>query len=138
MKAKYLIICMLCAVFTMMAAEANFEYLTAKSDGRVVVVEWRPSVEKGVLRYEVERSSSDQGWRSVASQDSRGPMYTYKFVDEDALMRGDKQAITRTVYSYRLKVIGNDYSVTYTNPVNVAHSVSGIRRTWGMIKEMFR
>jgi hypothetical protein len=42
------------------------------------------------------------------------------------------------MYSYRIKVIAFDNSVSYSNIVSVSHSVSGIRRTWGMIKEMFR
>jgi hypothetical protein len=37
-----------------------------------------------------------------------------------------------------LRAIGYDNSSSVSNSVSVAHSISGIRRTWGMIKEMFR
>jgi hypothetical protein len=39
---------------------------------------------------------------------------------------------------YRLKLVRPDKSFTYSNSVSVTHSVSSIKRTWGMIKEMFR
>ena len=96
------------------------------------------SAEKGIHHYEVERASGDQLYRNIATIDARGQMYSYRFVDEDALMKGDKQQIVGNVYSYRLRAIGYDNSSSVSNSVSVAHSISGIRRTWGMIKEMFR
>lgn len=129
---------LLCTVFVVYAAETAFDFFTAKSDGKVIAIEWRASVEKGIRSYEIERASSDQVYRTVTTMDPKGSQYTYRFVDEDALMKGDQQRIAARVYSYRLKMVAYDNSVTYSNSVSVAHSVSGIRRTWGMIKEMFR
>ena len=138
MKNLLYIILSSCIIYTAYAAETALEYLTAKSDGKVIIIEWRASAEKGIHHYEVERASGDQLYRHIATIDARGQMYSYRFVDEDALMKGDKQQIVGNVYSYRLRAIGYDNSSSVSNSVSVAHSISGIRRTWGMIKEMFR
>lgn len=130
---------MVLASMSIIAAEISFDHMTAKSDGKVITVEWRPSIEKGVRSYELERSSTGDGFRSIANIEPKGAQTTYRFVDENALMKGgNNERILGKMYSYRIKVIAFDNSVSYSNIVSVSHSVSGIRRTWGMIKEMFR
>ena len=130
---------MVLASMSIIAAEISFDHMTAKSDGKVITVEWRPSIEKGVRSYELERSSTGDGFRSIANIEPKGAQTTYRFVDENALMKGgNNERILGKMYSYRIKVIAFDNSVSYSNIVSVSHSVTGIRRTWGMIKEMFR
>jgi len=130
---------MVLASMSIIAAEISFDHMTAKSDGKVITIEWRPSIEKGVRSYELERSSTGDGFRSIANIEPKGAQTTYRFVDENALMKGgNNERILGKMYSYRIKVIAFDNSVSYSNIVSVSHSVSGIRRTWGMIKEMFR
>lgn len=135
---KYILITLLTTI-TVFAAEITFDHMSAKSDGKVIVIEWRPSIEKGVKYYELERSSGIEGFRSIAELEPKGAQFTYRFIDENALMKGgNNEKILGKVYSYRVKVIATDNAISYSNIVNVSHSVSGIRRTWGMIKEMFR
>lgn len=124
---------------SIIAAEITFDLMTAKSDGKVITIEWRPGIEKGVRGYELERSSSGEGFRSIAMIEPKGAQNTYRYIDENALMKGgNNERILGKVYSYRVKVIAYDNSISYSNIASVSHSVSGIRRTWGMIKEMFR
>ncbi|MEY3689940.1 MAG: hypothetical protein RIT37_1502 [Bacteroidota bacterium] len=124
---------------TIFAAEISFDHMSAKSDGKVITIEWRPGLEKGIRLYELERNSGSEGFRSIAELEPKGAQFTYRFIDENALMKGgNNERILGKVYSYRVKVIAYDNSISYSNIVNVSHSVSGIRRTWGMIKEMFR
>ena len=137
-KLRYIFF-MLITTMTIFAAEISFDHMSAKSDGKVIVIEWRPSIEKGVRLYELERTSGSEGFRPIAELEPRGAQFTYRFIDENALMKGgNNEKILGKVYSYRVKVIAYDNSISYSNIVNVSHSVSGIRRTWGMIKEMFR
>ncbi|MFZ9760649.1 MAG: hypothetical protein ACO323_03125 [Candidatus Kapaibacteriota bacterium] len=127
------------ATMSIIAAEVTFDQMTAKSDGKVITIEWRPSIEKGIRSYELERSSSGEGFRSIAIIEPKGAQSTYRYIDENALMKGgNNERILGKIYSYRIKVIAYDNSASYSNIVSVSHSVSGIRRTWGMIKEMFR
>jgi hypothetical protein len=135
---KYIAIVFL-ATMSIIAAEVTFDQMTAKSDGKVITIEWRPSIEKGIRSYELERSSSGEGFRSIAIIEPKGAQSTYRYIDENALMKGgNNERILGKIYSYRIKVIAYDNSASYSNIVSVSHSVSGIRRTWGMIKEMFR
>ena len=135
---KYIAIVFL-ATMSIIAAEVAFDQMTAKSDGKVITIEWRPSIEKGIRSYELERSSSGEGFRSIAIIEPKGAQSTYRYIDENALMKGgNNERILGKIYSYRIKVIAYDNSASYSNIVSVSHSVSGIRRTWGMIKEMFR
>jgi hypothetical protein len=50
----------------------------------------------------------------------------------------DDASVAQGNLSYRLRIVRDDQSAGYSNTVTVTHSVSGIKRTWGMIKEMFR
>lgn len=125
------------AVATLFAAQATFDYVTAKSDGKSITVEWRTESESGVANFAVERAADGVSFSTVSTLDARGSQTVYRYVDEDALMKGNSD-VTGKKYVYRIKIIGGDNSVTYSNSINVTHNISGIRRTWGMIKEMFR
>ncbi len=141
MKTTILILFFLC-VSVVTASDATLETLTARSDGRNITVEWRCSKEIDVRLYEVERSTANQNdFKKVGTVNVAGVQTSYRFVDENAFLRGGSGTSTiqnATLYVYRLKIVGNDDKSTYTNPISVTHTVSSVRRTWGMIKEMFR
>lgn len=137
MKALISLLTVFLTVGTLLAAQASFEYLTAKSDGKTITIEWRTETEAGVARYVVERTSDGSDYAPIKTLDAHGAQTIYRYIDEDALMKGDNDIASRK-YTYRIKIVGGDNSLSYSNPINVTHSISGIRRTWGMIKEMFR
>lgn len=141
MRIKIFILALFLSCTSLFAAEISLDYLTAKSDGKTITIEWKSSTERSISRYEVERATTEQPYRYVAQVDARGGQSSYRYTDEDAFMKqnGDNPSVAQlTKYSYRLKYIGSDNSVSYSNTVSVAHNVSGVRRTWGMIKEIFR
>lgn len=132
-----------------MQAQAVIEIFMARSDGRAVTVEWRTSKETDVAMYEVERSPVNQNdFKKIGSISARNMPQSYRFVDETALAaynggagNGSTNGSTTqsgSVYVYRLKIIDTADRVTYSNTISVTHTISSVRRTWGMIKEMFR
>ncbi len=138
---KTIIIALLLSCTTLFAAEISLDYLTAKSDGKTITIEWKSSGERSITRYEVERASTDLQYRSIAEIDARGAQSMYRYTDEDAFLKqtGENPSVSQlNKYTYRLKYVGSDNTISYSNTVSVAHNVSGVRRTWGMIKEMFR
>ncbi|MBN8574483.1 MAG: hypothetical protein J0M05_11270 [Candidatus Kapabacteria bacterium] len=137
MKKLLLILSVVCATVAV-AAEASLDYFTAKSDGRSITVQWRSAVENNIRSYEVERSNDGKTFRYLKAINATGSNSEYRFSDEEVFMKGDGESSLSSSYSYRLRIIGKDNSVTYSNQTNVSHAVSGVRRTWGMIKEMFR
>ena len=52
--------------------------------------------------------------------------------------KGGNSVSAESEYSYRLKVFFKDHTYKYSDEINVTHKTSSIRRTWGMIKEMFK
>lgn len=111
----------------------------AKSDGKNITIEWKSADESSVSRYELERTNSANNFTYLTSQDAKGSNYSYRYVDEEAFMKDDNTGTqSKNIYTYRLKIVKKDNSISYSDNVTVTHNISGIRRTWGMIKEMFR
>ncbi|MBM4150514.1 MAG: hypothetical protein FJ219_02565, partial [Ignavibacteria bacterium] len=71
---------MILATMNIIAAEISFDHMTAKSDGKVITIEWRPSIEKGVRTYELERTSTGDIFRSIANIEPKGAQTTYRFI----------------------------------------------------------
>jgi hypothetical protein len=107
--------------------------LQASSDGVNITVRWITEDETNVARFEVERrTEGDAGYVSIATIDPKGPSL-YEYVDRSAFRK------TTTIYHYRIKISLKDGSdPVYTMDLPVSHTVSGVRRTWGSIKAMFR
>lgn len=107
--------------------------LQATSDGVDVTLRWVTEDESGVVLFEVERRTGTEGaFMAIGQIDPKGPSL-YEFVDHSAFMK------TTSIYQYRIKIsFTNGRATYYTNPLTVSHTVSGVRRTWGSIKAMFR
>lgn len=126
-------------------AQAVMESFVARSDGRSVTLEWRTSKETDIAVYEIERSPVNQNdFKKIGSLPARNAPQSYRFVDESALASvsgGSGNGATAhggAVYIYRLKIIDVADKASYSNTISVTHTISSVRRTWGMIKEMFR
>mgnify|MGYP002784530441 CR=1 FL=1 len=124
-------------------AQATIEGFVARSDGRAITIEWRSSQEQSVNLYEVERSPANQNdFKRIGAVQARGSQQSYRFIDENALVASTSGGNATTqggaVYVYRLKIIDVNDKVSYSNTISVSHTISSVRRTWGMIKEMFR
>lgn len=127
--------------FSLLYAADVLNYFSASSDGKSITLNWKSSDEFGISQYEIERSASGQIFKSIATVQAKGFAYNYSFRDESVFLRdkdGNVPTIAQSSYKYRIKIVNKDNSSLYSNTAYVAHNVSGIRRTWGMIKEMFR
>jgi hypothetical protein len=122
------------------AADVSMEYFTTKAEGTSVSIEWLCTTEKSVARFEVERSTDGQTYRSVGVVEPRGAYQVYRFTDPDVLLKGGdtQQKVAGRSYSYRIKVVGSDNTISYSSVSSIVQNVSSVRRTWGMIKEMFK
>jgi hypothetical protein len=140
---KALLTAIVCVFASLPAfAQTVIENLIARSDGRAITVEWRTSKETDVAMYEIERSPVNQlDFKKIGSVPARNTPQSYRFVDETALATytaGGASVQSGAVYVYRLKIIDTSDKITYSNTISVTHTISSVRRTWGMIKEMFR
>ena len=107
--------------------------LQASSDGVNVTLHWLTEDETNVARFEIERRSGTTGeFTMIGSVDSKGASL-YEFVDNSALEK------IVTLYQYRIKIVrSHGETPVYSQILTVSHTVSGVRRTWGSIKAMFR
>ena len=107
--------------------------LQARSDGGSIKLNWVTDDETSVARFEIERRVGTSGaFGYIATVMPKGPSL-YEFVDHSAYK------VSSMLYQYRIKIVfSNASSPIYVGPVTVNHTVSGVRRTWGSIKAMFR
>jgi hypothetical protein len=139
MKIKTVILLIVIASASLIAGDILLESFYAKSDGKNITIEWKSADESNISRYELERTNSANNFTYLTSLEAKGSHNSYRYVDEEAFMKDDNTGTQgKNIYTYRLKIVKSDNSHSYSNIVTVTHNVSGIRRTWGMIKEMFR
>lgn len=130
-----IVLCILFAVSSALAAGIKDGSLSAYSNGTNIVVRWSSESESDVYGYRIERRAGPEGSPFVLLTPTdiapRGPGSLYEFTDNAAYR------VTDNIYVYRVTaVIPGNRSIAYYVTVN--HRVSSVRRTWGSIKAMFR
>lgn len=141
MKKALIIIFVIIAFTTVYAVNSAVRTFRAFSTGTNITVEWSTSDENNLKQFELQRSGNNAGYKKVKLFEAVGKANDYKFVDEEALLKeGDinPEAQSGKVYSYRLKLIYSSGSEELSESISVTHQTNSIRRTWGMIKELFR
>ena len=108
----------------------NFE---AYSVNNSIQLEWDSEQEINLLEYQIERSVSGGEFEYVGKTMPKGSNSHYTYLDETIFAK-----ITDRTYSYRIKILDNDESYTYTSAVVVTSTLSAARETWGSIKALFR
>lgn len=106
---------------------------TGRSDGSNVVLTWITDEEPNVARFEIERRTGTIGeFLYIGNVQPKGPS-EYEFIDYSSLTP------TSILYQYRIKIVfTNGATPQIVGPITVTHSVSGVRKTWGSIKALFR
>lgn len=135
MKIKATILSFIFAAFcagTLIAGAYIFDF-AVKSDGENIKVEWRTTEESNLQYFAIERrpgNSSD--FHEITKIYPKGSNSYYSYTDQSAYKPTD------SFYSYRLAIYENNGTVSHIEPQGISHSVSGVKRTWGSIKAMFR
>jgi len=113
-------------------ASALISMLQARSDGENVILEWQTTTEKNLKEFVVQRKTPNSQYMDLATVKPKGDNSFYSYKDQSAYKVND------TFYIYRLKIVDNDNSVSFSAEVSVVHQVSSVKRTWGSIKALFR
>ncbi len=107
--------------------------MQARSDGSNVTIQWGSMDESSVKEFVIERRSGTAGeFISIAVIAKQGSNSFYEFVDKSAFKS------TGSVYQYRIKIISSSGGTEFSNVITISHNVSGVKRTWGSLKAMFR
>lgn len=130
MKTSSIIITLL--LIATVYAGAFIDYFHARSEGDDVRLEWKTSDETNLQKFVIERRTPQSSYLEVATITPTGNNSFYSYLDQNTYKTTD------IVFIYRLKIVDNDGTVSYFNETTVSHSLSGVKRTWGSIKAMFR
>jgi hypothetical protein len=127
-----LLLLVLCSALAFAGATIRDGSLQARSDGNNVTIQWGTTDESLMKDFVVERQGNgESGFVAIGSVAPKGSGQFYEFVDQTAFRT------VATVYYYRIKIESVD-GVSYSKVVSVSHNVSGVKRTWGSLKAMFR
>lgn len=121
--------------FVVSLAFANFIFLEyeANPSNNSVLIEWVTKSESGVARFVILRSPDDRNFREIGTVEAEGAGNDYSFTDDNVLYK-DSQT-----FFYKLKAVRSDNSsIEETESLIVHPNISGIYRTWGAIKELFK
>ncbi len=129
-KSKYYFIFLL--FVSAIYAGAYIDYFHARSEGEDVRLEWKTGEELNLSKFVIERKTPQSTFAEIATVDPKGSNSYYSYLDKNAYKSTD------LLFNYRLKIVDNNSIISYSSEVTVSHNVSGVKRTWGSIKAMFR
>jgi hypothetical protein len=133
-RAVHLTLAILATAASALASQTIFSYLRAVPQNDDIVVQWRSMNEAGVQYYDVERSSDElPEFRRLERLNAKGGGTTYSFTDNGAFYK----PTSGKRFTYRIRAIGATIE-QYSASTTVVHEVSSVKRSWGMIKELFR
>ena len=112
-------------------AGVNLLKFSVRSQNGNVIVSWQTVTETNLNHFVVERKTFNGSFIVLGNVSPRSDK-NYEYVDQSAFKTSDQ------LYVYRLKIVDNDGSVSYSEEKAVAHNVSSVKRTWGSIKALFR
>lgn len=121
-------------------------YLKGHADADAITLDWQSGNEAGVINYSIERSDiKSDNFTELSVLAATGSNSTYHFRDvnfNSMAQQGQSSDGAHIVpmsdlYKYRLK-INYSNAVSYSQTITVTKPTAGVKRTWGMIKEMFR
>ena len=115
---------------TTVFAGAYLDYFHVRNDGDDAVIEWKTSQETNLKDFVIQRRGPNTQFADIATVAPQPNNPFYSYTDKSVYKANDY------IFIYRLKIVDNDQTVTYTNQANL--SISGVKRTWGSIKAMFR
>jgi hypothetical protein len=133
MRKTLLAILILIIIVPIALATFVFTEYTATPETNQVSISWKTSSESGVALFAILRSSDDSHFAQIGSVEARGEGSDYKFIDENVFFK------TGQTFFYKIRALNTDNSVVEeTQSLIVNPNISGIFRTWGTIKAIFR
>ncbi|MFH0765125.1 MAG: hypothetical protein V2A61_01760 [Calditrichota bacterium] len=133
MQPKILISAILLTLAVVLPINAQvIQTFTAEAVNQQAALSWRSGVETSVSQFRIQRSFDGERFYQIASVLPEGSNHIYSYTDSDLF----KDRIN--TYYYRIEVVKESGPDEYSRTARVTMISSGITRTWGSIKAMFR
>ena len=120
-------------IVTALYAGAFLDYFHGRSEGEDIRLEWKTGEESNLQNFSIERKTPQSSFAEITTVQPKGSNSYYTYLDKSAY-----KANNSMVFVYRLKIVDIGGQVSYSAEITVSHNVSGVKRTWGSIKAMFR
>jgi hypothetical protein len=118
------------AAFSQVVDPTSFKATNADAD---VILSWKTIDETNVKEFQIDRHSNDDPDYKLIGSVPATHQASYSFRDQTAFKKAT------SIYYYRLVIVFNDNTTQiFSGEASIDHTVSGVRRTWGSIKSMFR
>jgi len=116
-----------------LASDKVFTEYNAQPDANRVLISWITSDESLVKHFIIKRSQNDSDYIELQVINKKGPGTRYEYYDNEVLFKNNG------VVFYKILAVKNDGTVLISSESMMVHpNISGIFRTWGAIKAMFR
>ena len=115
-------------------AGSVFMVYAAEPGTNSVTITWTTSSEDNISSFAIMRSLDDANFGEIGTTPAKGPGTTYTYIDENVIFK------TSQTFFYKIQARDKNNSVLDVTPQSliVNPNISGIYRTWGAIKAMFR
>ncbi len=118
--------------FSTIASAQVIQSFTAVGHGQEVYLQWVTTQESGLASFRIQRSFDGKYFHSLHTVVPVGNNSSYSYIDDD-LFKSNLQT-----FYYRIEIEMASHRVSYSVTERVELAFSGIRKTWGSIKAMFR
>lgn len=132
MKIKLSHVTIFLLLATAVFAGTFLEYFHGRSEGDDIRLEWKTREEVDLQNFKIERKTPQSSFVEITTIQPKGSNSYYSYLDQTTYKPTDM------VFIYRLKIVATNGQASYSSEVTVSHNVSGVKRTWGSIKAMFR
>jgi hypothetical protein len=122
-------------IFLSVAVAENevFTEYNAHPEADHVLITWITKDESKANSFIIKRSIDDKVFIEIDRVKPKGPGHQYEYIDENIIFKSSSAVF------YKIYVVNNeDMTIEETGSMMVHPNISGIFRTWGAIKAMFR
>ncbi len=132
MRKPLIILQIILLLSTLLFADTEIYDLKVNSSGNAVVLKWKSKNESNYKTYEIQRGQDQNNFIALKNIDAKGNNSEYSYIDNSVF-----KPASRTFY-YRIKILGRDGSIIYSDIVSVSPKISSTKQTWGSIKALFQ
>ncbi len=113
-------------------AASVFSEVSAVPSTNRVTLHWVTKSESGVTNFIILRSNDDAVYISLAKTKSEGPGTRYEYIDQNVMFRDFSPLF------YKVRAVNSSGQTIEESSMIVHPNISGIFKTWGAIKALFR
>jgi hypothetical protein len=119
---------------TILFAGTIFEQYSVTPETNKVTITWRTTSEVNVASFIIRRSLDNNDYQEIGRISASGEASEYNYVDDNVYFK------TTQTYFYKIRAVNSaGDQLEETDQALMANpNISGIFRTWGAIKSMFR